>query len=114
MWKTYGVAKLGAEIICPLIRGLICVIQIIPKVHWRFAENLWRGLCFDQIRLMVQREGDHMGMRIAGGAPSAPVASQSSVAQWQLRLLQAQAQPPAAPATPKPTETLGNNVNTFA
>ncbi len=55
-----------------------------------------------------------MGMRIGGGTPSAPAASQSSVAQWQQRLLQAQVQPPPAPVTPKPTATLGNNVNAFA
>lgn len=57
-----------------------------------------------------------MGMRISGGGSAAPVASQSTVAQWQqsaqLALLQKAA--PQPPVAPKPTETLGNNVNTFA
>ncbi len=56
-----------------------------------------------------------MGMRIGGGAAPAPAASQSSVAKWQ----QAQLMKTPAPSTPapqpgKPTESLGNNVNTFA
>ena len=58
-----------------------------------------------------------MGMRISGSGPPAQAVSQSSVAQWQQRmqLAQLQAQPqPVAPVAPKPTETLGNRVDTYA
>lgn len=56
-----------------------------------------------------------MGMRIGGGSAPTSAASQSSVATWQqAQLLNAAKQPAAAPQPSKPTETLGNNVNTFA
>ncbi len=58
-----------------------------------------------------------MGMRISsGGAPPAQAVSQSSVAQWQQRIQQAQPKPaaPEPQVVPKPTATLGNRIDTHA
>jgi hypothetical protein len=57
-----------------------------------------------------------MGMRIESGSSSAQAVSQSTVAQWQQLIQQAkpQPQPTVAPVPPKPTETAGNFVNTYA
>lgn len=55
-----------------------------------------------------------MGMRIPGGGSTPAPVSQSTVAQWQQRMQQAVPLPPPPPVVPKPTETLGNSVNTFA
>ena len=76
--------------------------------------TVW-GLCFDQSLIDSICKRIDMGMRIGGGTAPAPVATQSSVATWQQAQLLKSTPPPApTPQVSKPTETMGNNVNTFA